>query len=182
MEITDKILIVDSREKWTQSGSSDKHISLYLARHGIQWVVKKLDVGDYMRFGGKVSIDRKQSIEEISKNLTNPADKKRFMNEVRYAYRLGIRLVVLIESNSYHDVYDLRQWRSRFTPVTGTTVIRQMERISFAYGVIFSFVNKKSVARRICEILEIPFSEKPINPIKKKEVGTHGRDGKIQLL
>lgn len=179
MEITDQTLIVDSREKWTQNGSTDKHISSYLARRGIQWVVKKLDVGDYMTFGGNVTVDRKHSVEEIAKNLTNPKDKKRFMAEVRRAYQLGIRLVVLIESNSYHDVYDLRQWRSRFTPVSGTTVIRQMERISFAYGVIFSFVNKKSVARRICEILEIQFSEKPINPIKQKEVGA---DDSIQLL
>jgi ERCC4-type nuclease len=182
MEITDNTLIVDSREKWTQSGSTDKHISTFLSRHGVSWVPKKLEVGDYMRFGGKVSIDRKHSIEEISKNLTNPKDKKRFMAEVRRAYQLGIRLVVLIESNSYRDVYDLRRWKSKFTPVTGTTVIRQMERISFAYGVIFSFVNKKSVARRICEILEIPFSEKPINPIEQKEVGKDGTDGKIQLL
>lgn len=176
MEITDQTLIVDSREKWTQSGSTDKHISRFLTRHGVSWVKKTLDVGDYMRFGGKVSIDRKQCIEEISKNLTNPKDKKRFMAEVRRAYQLGIRLVVLIESNSYHDVYDLRRWKSKFTPVTGTTVIRQMERISFAYGVMFVFTPGNVVARRICEILEIPFSAKPI---KQKEVGADGTDSTI---
>ena len=40
-------LIVDSREKWTQPGSTDRHIPDYFDRHGIEWEVRKLDVGDY---------------------------------------------------------------------------------------------------------------------------------------
>lgn len=163
MEITDKTLIVDSREKWTQNGSTDKHISSYLARRGIQWVVKKLDVGDYMTFGGNVTVDRKHGIEEIAKNLTNPRDKKRFMSEVRRAYQLRLRLVVLIESNKYTSIYDLRGWQSQFSPTNGNALIRQMERLGFAYGVRFEFCRSQSVAKRIIEILDI----EPIKPQRR---------------
>jgi len=169
--IDERLLIVDSREKWTQNGSTDKHISTFLSRHGVSWVPKKLEVGDYMRFGGKVSIDRKQSIEEISKNLTNPKDKKRFMNEVRYAYRLGIRLVVLIESNKYTSIYDLRGWQSQFSPTNGNALIRQMERLGFAYGVRFEFCRSQSVAKRIIEILGI----EPVKPQRRNGNETQSR-------
>lgn len=172
-EITDQTLIVDSREKWTQSGSTDKHLSTWFKRHGVNWVVKKLEVGDYTTFGGKVTIDRKQSVEEISKNLTNPADKKRFMAEVRRSYQFGLHLVVLIESNTYRDVYDLRKWRSTYSHVSGTTLIRQMERLAFAYGVQFVFCNKKSVSRRICEILNVDFLDRPL-----PQMGGHTVDNK----
>lgn len=155
MEITDKTLIVDSREKWTQNGSTDKHISSYLTRRGIQWVVKKLDVGDYMTFGGNVTVDRKHGIEEIAKNLTNPRDKKRFMSEVRRAYQLRLHLIVLIESNKYKSIYDLRGWVSQYSPVNGNTLIRQMERLGFAYGVRFEFCRSQSVAKKIAKILGI---------------------------
>jgi len=155
MEINERTLIVDSREKWTQAGSTDKHISAYLKRHKIDYVVKKLDVGDYMMFGGMVSVDRKQGIEEIAKNLTNPRDKKRFMNEVRLAYRLGVHLVVLIETNKYHDIYDLRGWVSQFSPTNGNALIRQMERLKFAYGVDFVFCRYQSVGSKIADILGI---------------------------
>lgn len=152
-EINDSTLIVDSREKWTQDGSKDRHIAQYFDKRGVNWVVKKLDVGDYILFGGNVSVDRKHDIEEIAKNLTNPKDKERFWNEVRLAYRLKIHLVVLIESNKYHDIYDLRNWKSQFSPTDGNTLIRKMERLSFAYGVQFVFSSYQSTGKKILEIL-----------------------------
>lgn len=155
MEINERTLIVDSREKWTQAGSIDKHISQYLKRNKIDWVTKKLDVGDYMMFGGSVSVDRKQNIEEIAKNLTNPRDKKRFMNEVRRAYQFRMHLVILIETNKYHDIYDLRGWVSKYSPTNGNALIRQMERLKFAYGVDFVFCRKQSVAKKILDILGV---------------------------
>lgn len=148
------MLIVDTREKWTQPGSKDRHIRSYFDRHGIAYTVKKLDVGDYMLDGGRVTIDRKASIDEISGNLTNPADKRRFWNEARLARKMGIRLIVLIESNKYKAPKDLQRWRSKYSRVPGSAVVYQMQRLHNAYGVDFLFCPKMSVARRICEILE----------------------------
>lgn len=149
----DRVLLVDSREKWTQPGSTDRHIADYLTRHGIAYRVKKLDVGDYMFDGGAVTVDRKQNLEEISRNLTNPADKERFMREVRLARKLSIHLVVLVESNKFRKIDDLRLWRSKYTSVTGWALIKAMKKLWFAYGVEFVFCPKQSAAKKILEIL-----------------------------
>ena len=148
------MLIVDTREKWTQSGNCDRHISGYLDRHGIEYVVQKLDVGDYMLDGGSITVDRKQNLEEISRNLTNGTDKQRFWAEVRRAKSCGLSLVVLVETNKIKTLQDLRGWVSKFTPVTGQALIRQMERLRHAYGVRFVFAPRVSSARMILEILE----------------------------
>ena len=150
------MLIVDSREQWTQTKrgrNPDTHISAYLERHGIPWVVRKLDVGDYMLEGGSVTVDRKQGLEEVARNLTNPADKKRFWNEVRLAHQKQIRLVVLIEDNKRKTLQDIHGWRSAYTKVTGAAILRQMERLRMAYGVEFEICHRRSVARKIMEIL-----------------------------
>ncbi|MBO7436050.1 ERCC4 domain-containing protein [bacterium] len=148
------MILCDSREKWTQPGSRDTHISGYFDRHGIAYRVEKLDVGDYMLDGGSVTVDRKQNLEEICKNLTNPADRKRFFAEARRAKELGLKLVVLIESNKYHQPRDILAWRSKYSHVPGTAVYRQMEKLRLAYKVEFRFCPKVSAARKIVEILE----------------------------
>lgn len=148
------VVVCDSREKWTHPGSKDKHISSYFDLHGIAYRVEPLKVGDYMIDGGKVTVDRKGSVEEISGNLTNPTDKQRFMREVRRSKQFGIRLVVLIETNKYKAVKDLAAWKSKYTPVRGTVLIREMERLRYAYGVEFRFCPKMSAAKNIIEILE----------------------------
>lgn len=146
-------IICDSREKWTHPGSKDRHISGYFDRHGIAYRVEKLDAGDYMLEGCKVTVDRKASIEEISGNLTNPADKVRFWNEVRLARKLGLRLVVLIETNKYRTVKELAGWKSKYSPVRGGALVREMEKLKHAYGVEFMFCPKMSVAKKIVDIL-----------------------------
>lgn len=149
------MLICDSRERWTQPGRKpDTHISAYLERHKIPYTVRKLDVGDYMLEGGLVSVDRKQGLEEVSRNLLNPADKKRFWNEVRLAHSMNLRLVVLVEDSKHKSPEEIRGWKSAYSPATGAAVLRQMERLRLSYGVEFVFCPRRSVARRIMEILE----------------------------
>lgn len=141
------MFIFDSREK------KNEHIRRYFQKHGIPFETKKLDAGDYMKDGCRVTVDRKRNIEEISRNLTNPKDKKRFANEVRLAYKLGLRLVVLIETNKYKTVSDLRGWKSAYTPTNGAALIREMERLRLAYGVRFLFCPRASVAKAIIQLL-----------------------------
>ena len=84
----------------------------------------------------------------------NPADKVRFWREVRRAHDSGLRLVVLVETNKYKKVSDLASWRSKYSPVRGQALIREMNRLRLAYGVEFVFCPKVSAARKIVEILE----------------------------
>lgn len=149
-----KILLVDSREKWTQTGSTDRHIKSYFDRRGIEYSVQALDVGDYMLKGGKISVDRKQNLEELAKNLTNKADHARFMREVRRAYAERITLIVLIEHRGIKGTNDVVRWRSKHSPVTGAALVREMFRIQMAYGVKFLFCDKLSTGRMIMEILQ----------------------------
>lgn len=142
------IYIFDTREK------KNGHIKQYFDRHGIEYRVEALKVGDYMMEGGRITVDRKASLEEISGNLLNPADKRRFWAEVRRAYTKRLRLVVLVETNKIKKLEDLRQWHSAYTPVSGSALIREMKRLQNAYGVRFEFCPRVSAARRIMEILE----------------------------
>lgn len=148
------MLIVDSREKWTQSKSADMHLKAYFMRHGIDYRVEALDVGDYMMEGGKISVDRKQDLEELAKNLTNKTDHARFMREVRRAYASRITLVVLIEQRGIKCTQDVIRWRSKHTAVSGHVLMREIFRLQMAYGVKFVYCDKLSTGRRIMEILD----------------------------
>lgn len=153
------MLYVDSREKWTQTGSRDKHIKNYLDRNGVQYEIRALDVGDYMLDGGTITVDRKYGIDELAKNLTNKADHARFMREVRRAYAARITLIILIEHRGIKDTNDVLRWRSKHSPVTGAALVREMFRIRMSYGVKFLFCDKMSTGKTIMEILKGEYHE-----------------------
>lgn len=142
-------LIVDSREKkW-------EHIRKYFGKHGIEYTVKKLDVGDYQLDGNStVTVDRKQNLSELSRNLTNATDKGRFMREVRRAAEQGVRLVILCEHGKYQTFADISHWQDKHSKVRGSTLQREIQRIELAYGVQFILCDKRSTGRLILEILK----------------------------
>lgn len=146
---------VDSRERWTQPNSTDKHIRDYFDRHGIEYEVKALNVGDYqLADNPKLAIERKMSLEEISHNLMNSKDSSRFWREVRRAHEQGIQLVVLIESGrTVKNINDLRNWKSKYSGVQGRSLIDEMIRLEFSYGVVWKFCSKQSTGKKIIEIL-----------------------------
>lgn len=141
------MLICDSREK------KNAHILAYFDRHGIEYEVRKLDVGDYMFEGGTISVDTKRSIDELASNMLNPRDHARFWREVRRSKEMGIHLVVLIESNIYKAIPDLATWQSKYSKISGRAVMDAIYRCHISYGVDFLFAPKVSTARRILEIL-----------------------------
>ena len=149
------MLVVDSREQWTQPRSRDEHIKRYLERHGIEYAIRKLDCGDYMMEENPLlTVDRKQSLEELSRNLMNRSDSSRFWREVRRAHASGIQLVVLVESGpAVLEINQVPKWRSKYSQVTGRRLIDEMIRLEMAYGVRWSFCSKASTGKRIVEIL-----------------------------
>ena len=139
----------DTREQ------KNAHVKAYFDRHGIAYVEKKLDVGDYMIENGTVSVDRKRTLEELSANLLNPQDKKRFMREVKRAREAGIQLVVLCEhGGKIKSIQDVALWESAYSPVKGRALVNAMHRLAVSYGVRFEFCQKRSTGKRIVEILE----------------------------
>lgn len=149
-----QILLVDSREKWTQGGSQDAHLREYFNRHEIPYLIQKLDTGDYALPGGKTVIDRKQNLEELAKNLLNAKDHARFLREVRRAHESGLKLVVLIEHGpTIKSLDDVKKWRSKWTGASGYSLAREMRRLDLAYKVRWEFCSKRSTGKRIIEIL-----------------------------
>ena len=149
------VIIVDSREKWTQPGSRDTHIKNYFERHQILYEVRCLPTGDYTYEGSNIVVDRKCGLSEVASNLLNRNDSARFWREVRRAKEQGLKLIILVEAGpSVKNINDVARWKSKYSPVSGRSLIDAMIRTEMSYGVVWKFCSKASTAKRIIELLE----------------------------
>lgn len=145
-------LIEDTRNKV----GKHKNIAAYCKRCGIELVRQKLSYGDYMMPNGHISVDTKRNLDEVATNLLNRShkDSVRFWNEIRNAHQNGIKLVILVEhGGEIKSINDVPKWRSKYSQVTGRSLIDEMIRCEMAYGVRWCFCDRRSTARRIIEIL-----------------------------
>lgn len=142
--------IFDTREK------KNDHIKAYFERHGLDYTVRKMDVGDYQIEGQQqIVVDRKQNLSELATNLMNRNDRSRFWREVRKAHEDGIYLIVLCEhGGQIHSINDVPLWKSKYSSVTGRRLQDEMIRLERAYGVRWVFCDKRSTGRRIVELLD----------------------------
>lgn len=140
---------IDSREKKCD------HIKAWLDKNGIEYTVQKLGVGDYMLPDNPaVSVDRKQNLSELSRNLTNKADHSRFWKEIRRAREQGIKLYILCEhGGKIKSIQDVALWRDKYSGVDGRHLMDEIYRVHISYGVEFLFCDKRCTARKIIEIL-----------------------------
>lgn len=144
------ILIEDTRNK------IDKHRNVheYCERHSVDIVRLKLDVGDYAFPGGRVSVDTKQNLEELARNLMNRSDSSRFWREIRRAYQSKIKLIILCEHGGpIKSLQDVAKWKSKYGTASGRWMLNEMLRTERAYGVRWVFCQKKSTGKRIIELL-----------------------------
>lgn len=148
-------VVSDTREKKNQ------HVLKYFEKHNINYVIKKLDYGDYQEESNpRLSIDRKQNIAELAKNCT--ADHERFRRELERVKKAGATLVLLVEQNRYKDrtnwihvkeIADLLLWSSPHTKVRGERVFRILSSWMYRYPLRVEFCDKRSTGRRIAEII-----------------------------
>lgn len=155
------ILICDTR----QQEGKHKNIEAYCRRMGIEMRRQKLDVGDYALPGGRISVDTKESILELSRNIMS-SDHRRFRSECELAQKLGIQLVVLIEevpSFGRIDLWEVPRWKSenRFhkygdpmTRVDPKALRRAMITMMQKYGVRFEFCTRRQSPARVIKILK----------------------------
>lgn len=142
-------VIIDSREK------KCAHIIKYFEKHGIDYVIRKLDEGDY-QIEGKlgVTVDRKQNLAELSRNLMNKTDHSRFWKEIRRTKAQGEKMFVLVEhGGGIKTVSDVATWRDKYSGVNGRTLVDEISRIYLSYGVEFIFCDKRQTAKKILELL-----------------------------
>ena len=142
-------IIIDSREKKCD------HIKAWFDKNGVEYEVKKLDVGDFMfPDNPKVSIDRKQNLSELSRNLTNKADHSRFWKEIRRAREQGIKLYILCEhGGKIKSIQDVALWNDKYSGVNGRHLMDVIYKLHIGWDVEILFCDKRCTARKIIEIL-----------------------------
>lgn len=138
------VLLQDCREKH----GHHKEIERYCKIHNIQIKRCRLEVGDYMFEGGSVSIDTKQSYEELAIDLHN--DSKQFFKKYKKGFYNGTKLIVLVSETEP----DFKKWRSRYSKITGGYLKSLIMRVSRSYNVEFMSCPRKLVGKRIIEILK----------------------------
>ena len=114
-----------------------------------------MDVADYQIEGyDELVIDRKQNLDELARNLTSRDDKSRFWREVRRARERGAKMIVLCEhGGSVKRIEDVKNWRSKYSSVSGRALMEKIYKVHISYGVEFLFCDKRSTGRRIYELL-----------------------------
>ena len=114
------VLLEDTRNK----DGKHENVRRYCLKHGIEIVRQKLNVGDYMFPDGHISIDTKEHLEELGRNLMNRSDASRFWREVRRAREDSILLVVLCEhGGNVKSINDVPKWKSKYSQLHGLKYI-----------------------------------------------------------
>ena len=149
-----------------QQAGKHNHVEQYCRRHGIEIVRQCLSVGDYMLdpVNGKISVDTKENLLEIAKNICS-SDHRRFKDEVVRANEMGIKLIVLVEELPPFgsvDLWEVPRWKSSnewhrygdpMTLIDPKTLRKAMLTMTEKYGVQFRFCTRRQSPGRIIKYL-----------------------------
>ena len=139
------LIIVDTREK------GHKKILEYFDKVGQDYIISKLDYGDYMIYkNNNVVIDRKDSLLELAGNLCHTTEHERIKREILRAKEDGCKqFIFLIAENKIRTVDDIKNWSSPHTKVKGETLLKIMNTMRKKYDVHFVISSRKNMGRSI---------------------------------
>ena len=143
------IIIVDTREK------GHKSILKYFYEHNVDYIVSKLDYGDYMLYkNNSVVIDRKDNLLELAGNLCHTNEHERVKREIQRAKDNGCKdFIFLIAESKIKSLEDIKNWSSPHTKVKGSTLLKIMQTMKERYGVRFIICPRKDMGKKIIELL-----------------------------
>lgn len=143
------LIIVDTREK------GHKKILEYFDKVGQDYIVSKLDAGDYMLYKDYTTIiDKKDGLLELSGNLCNTKEHERVKREIAKARELGCEnFIFLIQDSKIKSLEDINNWTSKYTKVKGSTLLKVMMTMKQRYNVRFMIVPKKNMGATIIKLL-----------------------------
>lgn len=143
------LIIVDTREK------GHKKILEYFDKIGQEYIVSKLDYGDYMFYkNNSVVIDRKNNLLELAGNLCHTSEHERVKREIQRSKEDGCKeFIFLISESKIKTVEDIKNWSSPHTKVKGSVLLKVMVTMSKKYGVKFIICPRKKMGEKILEIL-----------------------------
>lgn len=155
------ILLEDTR----QQVGKHRNIELYCKWHDITLIRQKLDVGDYAFPDGKISVDTKQDLLEISKDIMSN-DHRRFRDECQRAKDYGIQLIILTEEVPPFGQVDLwevpifkssnrfHRYGDPMTLVNPAALKKAMMTMTVKYGVKFRFCQRRQTPKQIIKYLK----------------------------
>ncbi len=144
------IIIVDTREK------GNKKILEYFDKVNQDYIISKLDAGDYMIYKDySTIIDKKDGLLELADNLCSTPEHERIKKEIARAKELGCEnFIFLIQDSKIKTVEDIKNWHSKYMPkVKGETLLKIMITMKNKYGVRFIIVPRAKMGEKIIEIL-----------------------------
>lgn len=143
------LIIVDTREK------GHKAILRYFDSVGQDYIISKLDAGDYMIYKDYTTIiDKKDGLLELAGNLCNTSEHERVKREIARARELGcVDFIFLIQDSKIKTIEDIKNWSSPHTKVKGATLLKIMATMSKKYRVKFIIVPKEEMGAKIIELL-----------------------------
>ena len=144
-----KIIICDTREK------GNKKILEYFTKVNQDYIISKLDAGDYMIYKDYTTIiDKKDGLLELAGNLCHTAEHERIKREIARARELGcVDFIFLIQDSKIKTIEDIKNWSSPHTKVKGSTLLKVMVTMSKKYGVKFIIVPRAKMGAKIIELL-----------------------------
>ena len=143
------LIVVDTREK------GHKQILKYFDKVEQDYIISKLDAGDYMIYKDySTIIDKKDGLLELSHNLCNTLEHERIKREIARAKELGCsNFIFLIQDSKIKTTDDIKKWTSPHTKVKGTTLLKIMNTMKERYDVRFIIVPRKDIGKTIIDLL-----------------------------
>ena len=143
------LIVCDTREK------GNKKILEYFSKIDQDYIVSKLEAGDYMIYKDySTIIDKKDGLLELSHNLCNILEHERIKREITLAKELGCdNFIFLIQDSKIKSLEDIKNWSSPHTKVKGSTLLKIMQTMKEKYNVRFIIVPRKEMGQRIVELL-----------------------------
>ena len=145
------LIIVDTREK------GHKKILEYFDKVGQDYIISKLDAGDYMLYKNyHTIIDKKDGLLELTGNLCHTNEHERIKREIAKARELGCEnFIFLIQDNKIKSTEDIKNWSSLHTKVKGETLLKIMTTMKQKYGIRFIICEKKKMGEMIIKLLGV---------------------------
>ena len=145
------IIICDTREK------GNKKILEYFDKVGQDYIISKLETGDYALFKDfSTIIDKKDGLLELSHNLCNSLEHERIKREIQRAKDLGCtNFIFLIQDSKIKSLEDIKKWTSPHTKVKGETLLKIMNTMRKKYNIRFIIVPKKNMGEMIMKLLGV---------------------------
>lgn len=145
--LSELTVIVDSREQ------VNRHLTSWLDSKGVQHITRALETGDYSAmlggetFEDEVVVERKANIDEIAGNFTQ--GRERFEREMIRAKANGIKVFLIIENASWHDIM-LHNYHSQLKP---QSLIASLLSWQVRYNITVMFCRSDETAQLIYSTL-----------------------------